>query len=94
MTFDLRQLVQVPLALTSIMVPFALLSGYPLVIWTTKEQLRWLIRLIVIWTVCHWSQQGVMGWIAGCGNKFYDIRAPSYDSELEQWLSPCRCAED
>ncbi|KAK5118772.1 hypothetical protein LTR85_007978 [Meristemomyces frigidus] len=88
LTFDLRQLVQVPLALSSIMIPFALLSGYPLVIFTTAEQLRWLIRLIVIWMFSHWSHQGVMGAIAGCGNKFHDIRAPSYDSEMEQWLSP------
>ena len=32
-----------------------------------------------------------MGALAAKGNDFtpYDIRTASYDSEMEQWLSPC-----
>jgi len=91
LAFDLRQLVQVPLALTYIFLPFALLSGSPLVFWVTAPQLKVLIRLVSVWTACHWLHNGVMGAIAGTGNDFtlYDVRMASYDSELEQWLSPC-----
>lgn len=87
--FDLRQLVQVPLALTYIAVPFALLSGYPLIIWTSSAELVWLIRLVVIWMLCHWAHQAVMGAIAGLGNGWYDMRMPSYDAHSERWLGPC-----
>ncbi|EMC97187.1 glycosyltransferase family 2 protein [Baudoinia panamericana UAMH 10762] len=87
-TFDLRQWVQIPLALSYFFVPLALYAGYPLVIWTSAFQLQWLIRLICIWATCHWIHQMVMGWIAGIGNGRYDIRITSYDAELEQWLLP------
>jgi hypothetical protein len=89
--FDLRQLVQVPLALSYIIIPFVLLSGSPLVFWTTAIQLKVLIRLVSVWTACHWLHNGVMGAIAGTGNEFtqYDVRMASYDSEMEQWMSPC-----
>lgn len=87
-TFDLRQFMQVPQALNYAFVPLSLYAGYPLVIWDTKFQLIWLIRLVCIWSACHWVHQGIMGWIAAVGNGWYDIRISSYDSELEQWLGP------
>lgn len=87
--FDLRQFVQVLLPLSYLGIPFALLSGYPLVIWTTAAQLKILIRLIAVHMFCHWSHQGVMGLIASMINGQYDVRTVSYDAELEQWLSPC-----
>lgn len=90
--FDLRQLVQVPLALSYAAIPFALLSGYPLVIWTSEFELVWLIRLVVVWMLCHWVHQAVMGAIAGLGNGWYDMRMPSYDAHSERWLGPCMCS--
>ncbi|EMD01119.1 glycosyltransferase family 2 protein, partial [Baudoinia panamericana UAMH 10762] len=90
LAFDLRQLVQVPLALSYIILPFALLSGSPMVFWVTGPQLKTLIRLVSVWTASHWIHNGIIGAIAGVGNNFtaYDIRVASYDSEMEQWLSP------
>lgn len=91
LAFDLRQLVQVPLALSYVVVPFMLLSGSPLVFWVTASQLKVLIRLVSVWAACHWIHNGVMGAIATIGHDYvrYDIRISSYDSEMEQWLSPC-----
>jgi len=93
LAFDLRQFVQIPIALGYLIIPFALLSGSPLVFWTTRDELRVLIRLASIWSATHWLHNGVMGALAAAGNEFtsYDIRMSSYDSEMEQWLSPCTC---
>lgn len=90
MAFDLRQVVQVPLALSYVAIPFALLSGYPLVIWSNTFELMWLLRLVVLWSLCHWVHQGVMGALAGVGNGWYDMRMPSYDAQLERWMGPCK----
>jgi hypothetical protein len=89
--FDLRQLVQIPIALSYLIIPFVLLSGSPLVFWTTGTQLKVLIRLVCIWSASHWLHNGIMGAMAAAGNDFtaYDVRMSSYDSEMEQWLSPC-----
>jgi len=94
--FDLRQLVQIPIALSYIIIPFVLLSGSPLVFWATGAQLKVLIRLACIWSATHWLHNGVMGGLAATGNEFttYDIRTASYDAEMEQWLSPCRSPFD
>ena len=91
LAFDLRQFVQVPIALSYLIIPFVLLSGSPLVFWTTRNELRVLVRLASIWSATHWLHNGVMGGLAAAGNDFtsYDIRMASYDSEMEQWLSPC-----
>ena len=91
LAFDLRQFVQIPIALSYLIIPFVLLSGSPLVFWTTRNELRNLIRLASIWSATHWLHNGVMGALAAKGNDFtpYDIRMASYDSEMEQWLSPC-----
>ena len=90
--FDLRQLVQIPIALSYLIIPFVLLSGSPLVFWVTGQQLKILIRLACIWSSTHWIHNGVMGAIAATGNEFtpYDVRMASYDAEMEQWLSPCK----
>lgn len=88
--FDLRQIVQIPLALNYVLVPFSLWSGYPLVIWTENYELRWLIRLVVVWMVSRWFHQALMGIIFALGRGWYDVRMTSYDTELEQWLSPCK----
>lgn len=90
LVFDLRQLVQIPAALNYILVPFALLSGYPLVIWREDEELKWLIRSVVMYLFCRWFHQGVVGIIFFLGRGWYDIRLPSYDAELEQWMAPCK----
>jgi hypothetical protein len=89
--FDLRQLVQIPIALSYLIIPFVLLSGSPLVFWATGNQLKVLIRLVCIWSASHWLHNGIMGAMAAAGNDFtaYDVRMSSYDSEMEQWLSPC-----
>ncbi|KAM0708792.1 hypothetical protein Q7P35_005445 [Cladosporium inversicolor] len=88
--FDLRQLVQIPIALSYLIIPFVLLSGSPLVFWATGAQLKVLIRLVCIWSATHWIHNGVMGGLAATGNEFtsYDVRMASYDAEMEQWLSP------
>jgi hypothetical protein len=90
--FDLRQLVQIPIALSYLIIPFVLLSGSPLVFWATGAQLKMLIRLVCIWSATHWMHNGVIGGLAATGNEFttYDIRMASYDAEMEQWLSPCK----
>jgi len=90
--FDLRQLVQIPIALSYLIIPFVLLSGSPLVFWATGAQLKVLIRLVCIWSATHWLHNGVMGGLAATGNEFttYDVRTASYDAEMEQWLSPCK----
>jgi hypothetical protein len=90
--FDLRQLVQIPIALSYLIIPFVLLSGSPMVFWATGNQLKVLIRLVCIWSASHWLHNGIMGAMAAAGNDFtaYDIRMSSYDSEMEQWLSPCK----
>jgi len=90
--FDLRQLVQIPIALSYLIIPFVLLSGSPLVFWATGAQLKMLIRLVCIWSATHWIHNGVMGGLAATGNEFttYDFRMASYDAEMEQWLSPCK----
>jgi hypothetical protein len=90
--FDLRQLVQIPIALSYLIIPFVLLSGSPLVFWATGSQLKVLIRLVCIWSATHWIHNGVMGGLAATGNDFttYDVRMASYDAEMEQWLSPCK----
>lgn len=92
LAFDLRQLVQIPIALSYLIIPFVLLSGSPLVFWATEAQLKMLIRLVSIWSATHWIHNGVMGALAAAGNEFtsYDVRIVSYDSEMEQWLSPCK----
>ena len=90
--FDLRQFVQIPIALSYLIIPFVLLSGSPLVFWATGAQLKMLIRLVCIWSATHWTHNGVMGGLAATGNEFttYDVRMASYDAEMEQWLSPCK----
>ena len=94
--FDLRQLVQIPIALSYLIIPFVLLSGSPFVFWATGAQLKMLIRLVCIWSATHWIHNGVMGGLAATGNEFttYDVRMGSYDAEMEQWLSPCKFACD
>jgi hypothetical protein len=90
--FDLRQLVQIPIALSYLIIPFVLLSGSPLVFWATGAELKVLIRLVCIWSATHWLHNGVMGGLAAADNEFtaYDVRMASYDAEMEQWLSPCK----
>ena len=92
LAFDLRQLVQIPIAFSYLIIPFVLLSGSPLVFWVTGHQLKILIRLACVWSATHWLHNGVMGALAAIGNNFtpYDIRMASYDAEMEQWLSPCK----
>lgn len=90
LVFDLRQIIQIPLCFNYILVPFALVSGSPLVIWHEDYELKWLIRTVVIFLVCRWFHQGVVGIIFYLGRGWYDIRLPSYDNELEQWMAPCK----
>ncbi|KXT00494.1 hypothetical protein AC578_4080 [Pseudocercospora eumusae] len=88
LTYDLRQFAHVFLVLNFVFIPFALWSGYPMVIWTDDDELRWLIRLVTIWLVCHWLHHGLMGVIAGLANGRLEAKRPSSGDELEQWLLP------
>ncbi|EME78423.1 glycosyltransferase family 2 protein [Pseudocercospora fijiensis CIRAD86] len=88
LTFDVRQFVQVLLALNFVFIPFALWSGYPMVIWTVDDELRWIVRLVTIWSACHWLHQGLMGLVAGLANGRFEPRITSYGAELEQWMAP------
>ncbi|PVI00767.1 glycosyltransferase family 2 protein [Periconia macrospinosa] len=86
--FDLRQIIQIPLFLNYILVPFALLSGSSLVTWREDYELKWLIRTVVIFLFCRWFHQVIVGIIFYLGRGWYDVRLPSYDAELEQWMAP------
>ncbi|PVI00019.1 glycosyltransferase family 2 protein [Periconia macrospinosa] len=86
--FDLQQIIQISLFLNYILVPFALISGSSLVIWHEDYELKWLICTAVIFLVCRWFHQGIVGIIFYLGRGWYDVRLPSYDAELEQWMAP------
>ncbi|KAF2759334.1 nucleotide-diphospho-sugar transferase [Pseudovirgaria hyperparasitica] len=88
LSFDLTHLVQIPIILAYFSIPFALLSGYPLVTYSGIEDLRNLIRFASVWMICHWIHQGTIGIVAGLGNGFYDMRLPSTLNELDRWLAP------
>ncbi|KAK3619724.1 hypothetical protein LTR22_025880 [Elasticomyces elasticus] len=92
LVFDLRQFMQLLQAANFVLIPLSLYAGYPLVIWSTEAQLVWLIRLVCIWSACHWIHQAIMGLVAATRLGYYDIRIASYDSELEQWLGPYICS--
>ena len=88
-SFDLKHIIQAPLGLVYIGLPFALLCGYPFVLWTTTYQLKVLIRLISVHMLVRWIHQGLMAVIARRVNHQFDVRTPSYDTDLEQFLAPC-----
>jgi hypothetical protein len=79
MSFDLKHLVQAPLALIYLALPFTLLCGYPFVLWSDMQQHM----------LCRWIHQILLAVIAGRINKQFDVRLPSYDTDLEQFISPC-----
>jgi hypothetical protein len=89
MSFDLKHLVQAPLALIYLALPFTLLCGYPFVLWSDMQQLKILIRLVSVHMLCRWIHQILLAVIAGRINKQFDVRLPSYDTDLEQFISPC-----
>jgi hypothetical protein len=88
MSFDLKHAIQAPLALLYLALPFTLLCGYPFVIWSDTQQLKILIRLVSVHMLCRWVHQLVIALIARRVNKTFDVRLPSYDTDLEQFLSP------
>jgi hypothetical protein len=88
MSFDLKHLIQAPLALIYLALPFTLLCGYPFVLWSDTQQLKILIRLVSVHMLCRWIHQLVLAIIARRVNKTFDVRLPSYDTDLEQFLSP------
>lgn len=90
MAFDFRQVVQVPLVSVFLFIPYAFLSGSPIVFWSNSDQLERLIQLVCIWSICHWLHQGVMGLISAASVGEYDLRTPSVDAEIEQWMGPCK----
>jgi hypothetical protein len=90
MSFDLKHLVQAPLALIYLALPFTLLCGYPFVLWSDLQQLKILIRLVSVHMLCRWIHQILLAVIAGRINKQFDVRLPSYDTDLEQFISPCK----
>lgn len=87
-SFDLKHLIQAPLALIYLALPFTLLCGYPFVLWSDMQQLKILIRLVSVHMLCRWGHQMVLVLIASRVNKQFDVRLPSYDTDLEQFLSP------
>jgi len=88
MSFDLKHLIQAPLALIYLALPMTLLCGYPFVLWSDMQQLKILIRLVSVHMLCRWAHQLVLAVIARRVNKNFDVRLPSYDTDLEQFLSP------
>lgn len=90
MSFDLKHLVQAPLALVYLALPFTLLCGYPFIMWSNIKQLKILIRLVSVHMLCRWIHQILLAVIARGINKQFDVRLPSYDTDLEQFISPCK----
>lgn len=90
MSFDLKHLVQAPLALIYLALPFTLLCGYPFVLWSDMQQLKILIRLVSVHMLCRWIHQILLAIIARRINNQFDVRLPSYDTDLEQFISPCK----
>lgn len=89
-SFDLKHLIQAPLALIYLALPFTLLCGYPFVLWGDMVQLKVLIRLVSVHMLVRWIHQLLLAIIAHRVNKQYDVRLPSYDTDLEQFISPCK----
>jgi len=90
MSFDLKHLVQAPLGLIYLALPFTLLCGYPFILWSDMQQLKILIRLVSVHMLCRWIHQILLAVIARRVNKQFDVRLPSYDTDLEQFISPCK----
>jgi hypothetical protein len=90
MSFDLKHLVQAPLGLIYLALPFTLLCGYPFILWSDMQQLKILIRLVSVHMLCRWIHQILLAVIARRINKQFDVRLPSYDTDLEQFISPCK----
>ena len=90
MSFDLKHLVQAPLALIYLALPFTLLCGYPFILWSDMQQLKILIRLVSVHMLCRWTHQIILAVIARRINNQFDVRLPSYDTDLEQFISPCK----
>ncbi|USP77535.1 uncharacterized protein yc1106_04809 [Curvularia clavata] len=84
---DLRQVIQILLFLNYIIIPYSLISGYPIVIWHEDFELKWLIRFAVIFSVCRWFHQAIMGVIFYLGRGWY---------ETISWLGsdPSYCPND
>lgn len=89
-SFDLKHLVQAPLALIYLALPFTLLCGYPFILWSDMAQLRILIRLVSVHMLVRWTHQILLAIIARRINNQFDVRLPSYDTDLEQFISPCK----
>ena len=87
-SFDLKHLIQAPLALIYLALPFTLLCGYPFILWSNPHQLKTLIRLVCVHMLCRWAHQLTLSLVARRVNKTFDVRLPSYDTDLEQFLSP------
>lgn len=88
-SFDLKHLIQAPLGLVYLALPFTMLAGYPFVLWSDMGQLKILIRLVSVHMLCRWSHQVLLAVIARRVNYQFDVRLPSYDTDLEQFISPC-----
>lgn len=93
-SFDLKHLIQAPLALVYLALPFTLLCGYPFILWSNMEQLRILIRLVSVHMLCRWIHQILLAVIARRINSQFDVRLPSYDTDLEQFISPCKWLQE
>lgn len=89
-SFDLKHLIQAPLALIYLALPFTLLCGYPFILWSDLTQLRVLIRLVSVHMLVRWTHQILLAVIARRINNQFDVRLPSYDTDLEQFISPCK----
>lgn len=64
-------------------VPLALLSGHPFIIWSTTEQLKWLIRAVSVQQICselhRWSLKAII-----------DFAHLQTSIQVEGWLLPCK----
>ena len=63
--------------------PLALCSGYPFIIYSTRTQLRWLLRTAAGYEVFAALHTGAMARVAG------GWRPACADWESEAWMIPC-----
>lgn len=65
--------------------PFTLLSGYPLVAYSTEDELRVLLRLVFVCMVSEWLDDCIVALITG-------YRIAMCEGHAAYWISPCEFA--
>jgi hypothetical protein len=65
--------------------PVPLLSGYPLVLYSTKDELRILLRLVFVCMASEWLDDCIVALITG-------YRIAMCEGHAAYWISPCELA--